>query len=675
MRKFVLLSITILISVAVFAQSRVGTVLLSQDFSSGLDAWTVDAHGGNWGIVSTAKAGGNAPEATMSWSPQFNGTTRLISPVIDVSGHSNLFVDFKHAIDHYNGTYDVGLATRTNEGAWHTVWSRKGAAVLETINVAIENEDLGSTSFQFCLFFTGSSYNINAWYIDDIVLYVPFENDLAISSIDNKAYSLFGDRNIKATVKNVGMNPITSFDIHYQVENGEVITENVTSISLNTGNSYSHTFTSVWEATAGAYDVSVGLTNINGNGDDDDMSNNTKIKRISLASQAVVNLPLFESFTSSTCGPCNSFNAGVLTPFFNAHDGEFAVIKYQMNWPGNGDPYYTAEGGVRRAYYGVQGVPNLFIGGVSTPTSSAGVNNAFSTQSAKGAFFDLDVNASIVENNKIVFVSIEVLPYISANNFKLHAAVVERETTGNVGSNGEKSFKYVMMKMLPNANGTVFSSIDGEALNFNLAADLSSTNIEEFDDLMVVVFIQNDENKEIFQSKMVDVTPNIDDYTVTFTVLDEITEVPIEGATISIDKQTLNTSNLGLASIILQSGTYEYTISKDTYESVVNSLTVSGSDTEITEHLTLATGVNTSVLSTLSIYPNPTHGEVTIKIPTEDKVSTVEIYSITGALVYSKQYNTSLNEIKLNINQPQGVYFVKVTLNNGNASIGKLIVK
>ncbi|MDD2549992.1 MAG: T9SS type A sorting domain-containing protein [Bacteroidales bacterium] len=673
MKKLVLLSITFLLGATVFAQSKIGTELLSQNFSSGLGEWTIDAQTGNWGLSSTVNAGGEAPEAKMSWSPQFNGTTRLISPVVDVSSHSNLSIEFKHAIDHYSGSYDVGLATRSDEGAWHTVWSRKGANVVETISLPIENEDLGSASFQFCLFFTGSSYNINAWYIDDILCYVPFETDLAVNSIDNIQYSLFGDRNIEATAKNVGINPITSFDIQYQIDEGNVITESVTGISLNAGDSYSHTFTSLWEATAGTYDVSVSLTNINGNGDDDDMSNNTKVKSLSLASQAVANLPLFESFTSSTCGPCNSFNTGTFTPFLNTHAGEFAVIKYQMDWPGNGDPYYTAEGGVRKSYYGVSGVPNLFTGGVSTPTSAAGVNSAFTTQSAKDAFFEISATAGIVDGTN-VSVSIDILPHISATNFTLHAAVVERETTGNVGSNGETSFKYVMMKMLPDANGTVFSSTDGETITFNLSADLSTTHVEEFDDLMVVAFIQNDDNKEVFQSTMVDVAFGNFDYSVTFTVLDETTEAPIEGATISINEQTLTTTDAGIASIMLQNDSYEYTISKEMYESVENSLTVNGSDIEITEYLTQTTSVNTSALSTLSVYPNPTQGEVIIKAPTDENINTVKVYSITGALVYSKQYSTSLNEVKLNINQPQGVYMVRVTLNNGNTSIGKLIV-
>ncbi|MDD3891290.1 MAG: T9SS type A sorting domain-containing protein [Bacteroidales bacterium] len=574
--------------------------------------------------------------------------------------------------------------------------------------------------------------------------------DLVLNSIDNEAHSLFGDRNIVATVKNVGINPINSFDIQYQVNNGNTVTENVTNVLINPNEIYTYTFYSTWEATAGIYDVNVGLSNINGNRDDK-MDNSSKTKSIHIASKSVANFPLFELFTSSSCPPCNGFNTNVFSPFLNLNDGRLSIIKYQMNWPGNGDPYYTAEGGTRRNYYGVQGVPVLYTGGVNTPTSAGAINNAFNSQIAKEAFFEINATANIV-NSTNVFVSVDVLPHISTDNLKLHVAVVERETTGNATTNGEKKFHFVMMKMLPNANGTVFSSTDGEALNFNLSADLSTTHVEEFDDLMVVVFIQSG-TKEVLQSTMVDAAMNTDDYavtfnvlnsldnkpvkgatitidedqtttdqkgkafmllpngsysfeiakdyfvtqsgdfditdantsvdivlvpleyTVTFTILDETTEAPIEGATITINEQSLSTDNSGIAKIDLINSEYPYTVLKSGFETVEGVVTVNNQDYDISVVLTPASGINTSTLSSLSFYPNPTHGEVTIKIPTEEKVGTVEIYSITGALVYSKQYNASLSEIKLNIDQPQGVYMVRLTLNNGETSIGKLIVK
>ena len=37
--------------------------------------------------------------------------------------------------------------------------------------------------------------------------------------------------------------------------------------------------------------------------------------------------------------------------FCNNNPGKYTYVKYQMNWPAPGDPYYTNEGGVRKTYY------------------------------------------------------------------------------------------------------------------------------------------------------------------------------------------------------------------------------------------------------------------------------------------------------------------------------------
>ena len=51
---------------------------------------------------------------------------------------------------------------------------------------------------------------------------------------------------------------------------------------------------------------------------------------------------LVEELTSSTCGPCAQLN-NLFNPWLANNAEKVTVIKYQMNWPGTGDPYYTAE--------------------------------------------------------------------------------------------------------------------------------------------------------------------------------------------------------------------------------------------------------------------------------------------------------------------------------------------
>jgi hypothetical protein len=301
-------------------------------------------------------------------------------------------------------------------------------------------------------------------------------------------------------VKNVGLNQATSFDASYQIDEGDIVTQNFSGLELDQTDSYAITFDQPWAATPGSYTLKVWVSNMNGAGNDNDTENDELSKTINIASQTTANLPLFESFTSSTCPPCASFNGSVFNAFLTNNINNLAIIKYQMNWPGNGDPYYNADGGIRRTYYGVSAVPMLFAGGNSITLSADELNNQLTALGEAEAFFDISATATYTGTT--VEAKIDISPYITAPGLKLHVAVVEKETTGNTGSNGETSFKYVMMKMLPDANGTSVDFVDGEQFSVTLSKNLSSTFIEQYTDLMLVVFIQNSDNKEIFQSKM-----------------------------------------------------------------------------------------------------------------------------------------------------------------------------
>lgn len=572
MRKFQLLLVLLISSLFLFGQEKIGNEHLNVDFSTGFlpEGWTIDAQTANWTAAASNNAGGTAPEARMSWEPQFNGITRLISPQIDVSGFSTLRVDFKHAINHYSGAYTVGVATRSNSGTWNTVWSRPGITLVQNMNIAINNADVGSTTFQICFFFSGASYNINYWYIDDIILYTPSKTDFSVNSIDVDRYIPEGTYSVATTLKNNGADAINSCEVHYQIDNNEPITETLTGLNIATGQNYPYTFPTSVDYTTGNYLLKVWISNINESGTDLEPSNDLKSTTIHVASQTVTNLPLFEEFTSSTCGPCASFNFSTFTPFMTTYAGQFAIIKYQMSWPAPGDPYYTAEGGVRRFYYGVTGVPTLETGGKVTGTNTTAVTAAFNSEKDKLTFFEISASSYILGTT--VNASVEVLPYMTVNGFKLHAAVVEKVTTGNVGNNGETSFKYVMMKMLPDASGTTVDFTDGVPFNVSFSQDLSATNVEEYSDLMLVVFIQNDEDKEVFQSQMVE-SPIA--YPVTFNVTDNIPN-SIEGAEILINGERILTNETGVGVVNLPDGTYPYTIDAMGFELFSGTAIVAG---------------------------------------------------------------------------------------------------
>jgi hypothetical protein len=501
MKKFTFLLLFFLIGFSAFSQKA--NVLFEQDFSDTNfppTGWTIDGMPTQWSRSATANAGGTAPEAKLAYTSANPATTRLISPVVNTTGVSSVLFSFNHFLDHYGAGYSVGVATRSNGGSWNNVWTVNPTGNIgpEIKNITISNSDVGSSTFQVCLFLTGNFYQFDYWFMDNLKLFIPDNNDAQLESINTTQYNAAGNIDISCSMVNVGLNMITSVDFNYQIDDGPIVTETINGLNVNTMGSFYHVFTTPWAASPGNYSLKVWVSNMNGLGDDDDTSNDLLTQNMSIASQSVQNMPLFEEFTSSTCAPCASFNASTFTPFMTAHPDDITVIKYQMSWPTPGDPYYTAEGGTRRAYYGVSFVPDLFTGGINTATTSDGVNDAYDYQTAKPAFFD--INSYFELNGNVITVNVDIMPYLSAQNFTVQMAVIEKITTGNVGNNGETSFKNVMMKMLPDANGTNVEFTSGVNSYITESFDLSTTNVEEIEDIAVVVFIQNNITKEVFQS-------------------------------------------------------------------------------------------------------------------------------------------------------------------------------
>ncbi len=350
-------------------------------------------------------------------------------------------------------------------------------------------------------------------------------NDAGVSAVDIQNVILTGNTDITATITNYGSNTLNSVDFNYQVDNGTVYTDNLSGLNLASGQSTMVTHSVVWNAMVGSHDIDVFISNFNGNGNDDIPANDHFIKTVSVASNSTQKLPLYEEFTSSTCSPCATFNSNYFNSgFLSSNTGHYALIKYQMSWPSPGDDYYTDEGGDRRAYYGVSAVPELRLDGHSSTAFDQTVlqqdlNDAY----AKPAYFELSATHNIDPNTHDIYVNVNLNPYLTGD-YTLHCAVVEKTTTGNTGNNGETEFYNVMMKMVPDANGTSAAVTADIPRNFTLTGSLNTTtvnqqtantNVEEWSDLEVIVFLQDDSSKEVLQSTVsVENTGGVENHTV-----------------------------------------------------------------------------------------------------------------------------------------------------------------
>ena len=431
----------------------------------------------------------------LTWSPQFNGMTRLVSPAIDLTGISSVVFSFKHALDNYSGSNTIGVATSSDGGStWNQGWSQ-GYSTSNSWSVSqeISTPDMGQASVQFCIFFNGSSYNINDWFFDDIVVFTLEDLDLGASAATLPSFIGSGETSFGMTVFSYGTTTVTSVEATYEVEGMEPVTEtftvNVPSLGTATLN-----FTTPTLLTPGSYIVNYSINLVNGQ-PDDDPSNNTLSKTVSVAIGSAERKPMIEHFSSSTCAPCVQPNT-LMHNFCNNNEGRYTYTKYQMNWPGNGDPYYTEEGGVRRTYYSVNAVPMAFLDAESLNFNN--VQNQFDQHAEITAFMDIKGSFSVEGNN--ITVLADIMPYIDANA-RIYISVNEKETHGNVGSNGETSFHHIFMKMLPDAQGTTVDFVTGELQHLEFTQDMSGTHVEEMSDLEVSIWVQNYSTQEIFNSR------------------------------------------------------------------------------------------------------------------------------------------------------------------------------
>ena len=269
--------------------------------------------------------------------------------------------------------------------------------------------------------------------------------------------------------------------------------------------------------------------------------------------------PLYQVFTSSTCSGCPWGNM-ILDGVLSNNSGNYSLVKYQVNWPGTGDPYYVQETKARRDYYVVTAVPDLFIN--DTNMLPFGFNQAiFDSQAGKMTSMGITVDTAEITAAGLINIDLEL--EVDANyaaGLKLQVAVVERLTTGNVGNNGETEFHNVMLHMFPDGKGTVLPALTvGNNQTYSFNYDMSTTFMEQASDLRVVVFVEDTATKAIIQSEMVDVTPLFQTYTTTFTVTDCAGNI-VPGAVVTYEKMGTDTadSNGEIVYERMINGTYTY---------------------------------------------------------------------------------------------------------------------
>lgn len=223
---------------------------------------------------------------------------------------------------------------------------------------------------------------------------------------------------------------------------------------------------------------------------------------------------LHEEFTNASCPPCASQNPSY-NALLDANADNSVNIKYQTAFPGY-DPmneHNPAEVQTRFDYYqDIEGVPTAIIDGEipDVSPSYAGAPGAFTQQmmddaAAVPASFDIDVEYTLTPDELSVSAT-ATCTQDAEGNLRMRVAVVEREIifASPPGSTNESEFFNVMKKMLPGASGLEMESAYAVGETFSTTQSWTYANVYNANQLAVIVFIQDDNTKEVLQAAMAD---------------------------------------------------------------------------------------------------------------------------------------------------------------------------
>jgi hypothetical protein len=464
--------------------------------------WTIDNQPGNWSAVSTNNSGGTAPEARFNWSPAFTGDSRLISPSINTTGQTSITAEFKHNLDHYGGPYTIGAATRSGGGAWNVVWSivnPTGSIPATTETVTINNSDVGATDFQICWYFSGYSYNLNYWYLDDLKLFVPLAHDAMVKDIlVDATYPPNSNFTPTAKLKNFGLNTET-FDATCELVLGgsTVYTQNCSPVTLAPGEELDVTFPNyVLTAANDLYQITV-TTNLSG---DMDPSNDSRTEWFNTYTTER-NMVVLEIGTGTWCTYCPGAQMGADDLVNNGH----SVVVVENH---NGDTFTNSYSDARNNYYGISGYPTAvfdgieyFVGGDHTQSMYQYYLPIFESRDALMSAFSVAIFGEHTNLDYNITLKLNRLANIPPtwNNLVVHLTLTESDIPFNW--QGQTEVDFCQRLYVPNENGTSVDLINNSTLDIPLTFTMDASWV--YDNCELGAFIQNLDTKEILQGSKI----------------------------------------------------------------------------------------------------------------------------------------------------------------------------
>ncbi|PZR19932.1 MAG: hypothetical protein DI539_12430 [Flavobacterium psychrophilum] len=209
-----------------YAQQTIYSETFSYPTGTVPPGWHIDAEQPpGWSVNNSQISGGTAPELYMTYGMQV-GLSRMISPVIDITGHKQLALSYDQYLINFMGDAGetIGADVSFDGGqTWQSLWEKP----LGTLNIPQERFTYfitapeNATQMQYAFRYDGSNFFINGWAIDDVRIDDVADKDLLVSYISGNTTVNAGQQAmVMVEVTNGGKSVQSNYTIKVKSTNG-----------------------------------------------------------------------------------------------------------------------------------------------------------------------------------------------------------------------------------------------------------------------------------------------------------------------------------------------------------------------------------------------------------------------------------------------------------------------
>jgi hypothetical protein len=580
----------------------------------------------NWGVSLTNNAGGASPEMRFNWSPSFSGTSYLYSPVINTTGLTELEFKFKNFLNNFMspGIYSIKVVTIVGDTEYLVAeWVNPddiAAHEFETLLTAASH-GVGAEKFYIAWVFSGNSYDMNWWNIDDVYLGIPTQYySVTFNVVDNNNNPI---TNAVVTFNGVA-NPAGNYvfdnveqgTYQYMVERpGYVTVQDQVTVNDNVNVNVVlqlHTYTVTFVVT-------------------DDNLNPVTDAIITLS--GVTNPAGNYSFSGILPG---SYVYSVQKDGFITYQDMVSVDDQNVVIPVELSPVtFTVTFNVVDENQDALGSAIVTFNGVVNPAG----NYVFSDITAGTYDYKVELDGYVTVEDQLVV----------ADDIVLTVTMVELTytVTFNILDDNQDPLTGAVVTFagITNPAGDyIFTGITGGTYSYNVekAGYVSAQGQVTVDD-----------------HKTVDVVLTEEVFTLTFTIEDE-DGLAITDAIITLDGTEYDAGIYVFAN--LTAGEYQYSVKKAGYLEVLGQATLEGDLTIPVILVKDNVSVTYPSAMNLKIFPNPANSLVNIQAG--EMIREIYVYDLLGQVVYSasvQQNNYQINVSGLN----NGMYLIQVLTSKG----------